>query len=104
IFDDTPSAYVYTLSYTTLFRSRREHLSGPELSLRHRRRPRAPVPARAPSDAGVSGVGGQGVALQVRPRRGLLSHPALRADAPFRSEEHTSELQSRSDIVCRLLL
>src|SRR5206468_12824470 len=26
------------------------------------------------------------------------------ADAMFRSEEHTSELQSRSDLVCRLLL
>src|SRR2546421_5561423 len=26
------------------------------------------------------------------------------ADAEARSEEHTSELQSRSDIVCRLLL
>src|SRR2546428_4056122 len=29
----------------------------------------------------------------------LLRHPT-----PRRSEEHTSELQSRSDIVCRLLL
>src|SRR6478672_13661050 len=26
------------------------------------------------------------------------------APAPYRSEEHTSELQSRSDLVCRLLL
>src|SRR5207249_11336022 len=26
------------------------------------------------------------------------------ADAPLRSEEHTSELQSRFDLVCRLLL
>src|SRR2546428_4492830 len=25
-------------------------------------------------------------------------------NCPFRSEEHTSELQSRSDLVCRLLL
>src|SRR5206468_12207180 len=36
-------------------------------------------------------------------------HPAGRRDAPVpglcrRSEEHTSELQSRSDLVCRLLL
>src|SRR2546428_6492718 len=31
--------------------------------------------------------------------------PAGRAAPPaFRSEEHTSELQSRSDLVCRLLL
>src|SRR3982751_7075912 len=27
-----------------------------------------------------------------------------RAQRPLRSEEHTSELQSRSDLVCRLLL
>src|SRR2546428_6796153 len=33
------------------------------------------------------------------PRRSVV--PAARAD---RSEEHTSELQSRSDLVCRLLL
>src|SRR5206468_10521017 len=29
---------------------------------------------------------------------------AMEVAAPIRSEEHTSELQSRSDIVCRLLL
>src|SRR2546428_8859047 len=28
----------------------------------------------------------------------------LQSAAPLRSEEHTSELQSRSDLVCRLLL
>src|SRR5438034_7828576 len=31
-------------------------------------------------------------------------HPASRAAAALRSEEHTSELQSHSDLVCRLLL
>src|SRR2546421_9637804 len=30
--------------------------------------------------------------------------PAQRTDVNYRSEEHTSELQSRSDLVCRLLL
>src|SRR2546428_8032745 len=30
--------------------------------------------------------------------------PELRAHTESRSEEHTSELQSRSDLVCRLLL
>src|SRR5215471_20428389 len=34
---------------------------------------------------------------------GLLRVPDLHAD-PRRSEEHTSELQSRRDLVCRLLL
>src|SRR2546428_1644632 len=38
-------------------------------------------------------------------RRFELGTPALAAGyAPLRSEEHTSELQSRSDLVCRLLL
>src|SRR2546427_9632075 len=30
--------------------------------------------------------------------------PALTVDEPTRSEEHTSELQSQSNLVCRLLL
>src|SRR5206468_7002490 len=39
----------------------------------------------------------------------LLMHSSrqidvLSCDCSFRSEEHTSELQSRSDLVCRLLL
>src|SRR2546428_6866799 len=34
----------------------------------------------------------------------LLGAAIVCAVAPFRSEEHTSELQSRSDLVCRLLL
>src|SRR5207247_3929389 len=40
--------------------------------------------------------------LSVAPDRvyGLLTHPTV----PVRSEEHTSELQSRVDVVCRLLL
>src|SRR2546428_7635768 len=33
----------------------------------------------------------------------LLQYPATDG-AEYRSEEHTSELQSRSDLVCRLLL
>src|SRR5690349_24714841 len=31
-------------------------------------------------------------------------HPSLRCSRRPRSEEHTSELQSRRDLVCRLLL
>src|SRR5260221_6161987 len=34
----------------------------------------------------------------------LLPAPSSRAARPQRSEEHTSELQSHSDLVCRLLL
>src|SRR2546428_8171440 len=36
------------------------------------------------------------------PRRRVLQFFWL--GSPYRSEEHTSELQSRSDLVCRLLL
>src|SRR3712207_7078212 len=34
----------------------------------------------------------------------VRSHVATRVDQPSRSEEHTSELQSRQYLVCRLLL
>src|SRR5438132_9713835 len=37
-------------------------------------------------------------------RRHLRGQPAAVAAAAPRSEEHTSELQSHSDLVCRLLL
>src|SRR5712664_4431995 len=39
-----------------------------------------------------------------RPRAGNRSAHFARAPPQPRSEEHTSELQSRSDLVCRLLL
>src|SRR2546421_7948265 len=39
-----------------------------------------------------------------RPRRPALPQSCRRGRLPLRSEEHTSELQSRSDLVCRLLL
>src|SRR5436309_6509642 len=77
--------------YTTLFRS---HVLGPLLAGHDARggsRVRPPRPAPG-----------------VRPRREAGSPPGGR-DAPgrtpgARSEEHTSELQSRENLVCRLLL
>src|SRR5215510_15271070 len=60
--------------YTTLFRSS-EHLA-------HRAQQRHPVPGRS---------------LQHRRRRPVVAELG-------RSEEHTSELQSRGHLVCRLLL
>src|SRR2546430_7600591 len=60
--------------YTTLFRSRR--------ALKARRRGRPPVSRLAPHQAATT-------------VRHILSG---------RSEEHTSELQSQSNLVCRLLL
>src|SRR5206468_9616520 len=42
--------------------------------------------------------------LFVPERREQMRQTLIAAGVPFRSEEHTSELQSRSDLVCRLLL
>src|SRR3712207_7007346 len=72
--------------YTTLFRSAR----GPG---RHALRPRRPLPQDRDRRGGASGAG--------RARSGGGgAHPPHGA----RSEEHTSELQSRQYLVCRLLL
>src|SRR5690606_41135709 len=90
----TPAATppIYTLPYTTLFRSAR--------------------PAALPTDPGLRGHG-SGSARRRRgeprraPRRRGRQQSASRLplrDAGGRSEEHTSELQSRENLVCRLLL
>src|SRR5260221_4588737 len=76
--------------YTTLFRS--------ASSWPHRRESRAP---RQRSAARGSVVAGVAEALQALERLGVLGLLGRIAD---RSEEHTSELQSHSDLVCRLLL
>src|SRR2546427_8944114 len=76
--------------YTTLFRSlgRRRDLSDR-------------------SGGGRSAAGGGGAA-SARQMGGSDGHPARAPGralaAPPRSEEHTSELQSQSNLVCRLLL
>src|SRR2546428_7100068 len=76
--------------YTTLFRSSLARLlpaAGP-----------APRRERAIRRAGVRGAAG------ILRLRGLVSLPHHDRPVRRRSEEHTSELQSPSDIVCRLLL
>src|SRR2546430_10938153 len=49
-----------------------------------------------------------GAVVALDPRNGevlaMLSHPAADPNDFARSEEHTSELQSQSNLVCRLLL
>src|SRR5437667_4503244 len=69
--------------YTTLFRSRDD--------LRASAHARRRAPEALPAD----------VQRDERPERGVLPG---RGDARARSEEHTSELQSHHDLVCRLLL
>src|SRR5947209_20308294 len=74
----TPTTEISTLSYTTLFRSPRSTpLPAAALHRRHR---------------------------EHRPRRQRASRAAAEAVGAPRSEEHTSELQSRQYLVCRLLL
>src|SRR2546426_6915294 len=75
--------------YTTLFRSDRD----PRRALRG--------PHRA--DARELSLDG-GVRPPPRPLRALSAQGAHLHRAPPRSEEHTSELQSPCNLVCRLLL
>src|SRR5437870_7924679 len=74
-FTHPTTSEIYTLSYTTLFRSASTRPSTPRSA------------RRSPSRAG----GTETRSLKSRRR-------------PHRSEEHTSELQSRGHLVCRLLL
>src|SRR3712207_7906805 len=77
--------------YTTLFRSE------PGIS-RHRHLAQDAV-LGALEDL-VQALAGDGQAVVLQPDHGV---PRVRL-APHRSEEHTSELQSRQYLVCRLLL
>src|SRR3712207_7415428 len=74
--------------YTTLFRSRRDPLIAPQLVERL---------------AAVLGNAGADVELRWREAGHGLA-PGEVDEARERSEEHTSELQSRQYLVCRLLL
>src|SRR5687768_18106555 len=79
-FNDTATTEIYTLSYTTLFRSTRKKFNDFELAWEWR----------------VAPGGNNGVKYFVTEER---------PQSPgHRSEEHTSELQSRLHLVCRLLL
>src|SRR5690349_23987929 len=74
--------------YTTLFRSIDDDDRSP---LRHRRTENAIIDRRG----------------QIHRQAGLgcrVAAPARKRENADRSEEHTSELQSRRDLVCRLLL
>src|SRR2546430_746709 len=72
--------------YTTLFRSQVEKIAGTR-----------PTPS-APSRVRVTSTGAD-VPSEIH-LRGMTADEALST----RSEEHTSELQSQSNLVCRLLL
>src|SRR3712207_7542962 len=81
--------------YTTLFRSFTRN-RGREAAARAREARHGDGPARHPPPGGGGARG--------RCRGGGGAPRAGRRDDPLRSEEHTSELQSRQYLVCRLLL
>src|SRR5688572_32391273 len=80
--------------YTTLFRSR------------HLRRDQLPVAVPAAQQRHVlPGEGQPDRVADGREAAGRLhDSDTVRLAFPWRSEEHTSELQSQSNLVCRLLL
>src|SRR5688572_32548942 len=80
--------------YTTLFRSFFVELVGPEPDLE--------LLARG-IDAGIRRHNDD-YATHRDARSGLAAPLVARVPAGTRSEEHTSELQSQSNLVCRLLL
>src|SRR5438445_4859759 len=81
--------------YTTLFRSVEVHRADKEIRLPAEARRDAP---RAPSKSGEDDV------AQKKPQDTVIPAGSYIVRMDQRSEEHTSELQSRQYLVCRLLL
>src|SRR2546427_8650700 len=85
--------------YTTLFRSRRVPAYAVQ---RHRQTEQLGVATR------LDELAAPGAALQLAEHADLVEPEIGRDEQPHereeRSEEHTSELQSQSNLVCRLLL
>src|SRR5690606_41839364 len=96
IFSDTGAPLTYALPYTTLFRS------AIQLVGYHSTRTGDAVTAEMPTGEVVATVAsdalrvGEVFAVAARFVGGIIAYG--------RSEEHTSELQSRENLVCRLLL
>src|SRR5690606_40764838 len=99
----TASGEIYTISYTPLFRS----VAGPRIDRLHDLRDHALLVQEVLAEM-LLGRFGEAAALVVgrhsnRVPGGTSLSGTHSATAP-RSEEHTSELQSRENLVCRLLL
>src|SRR5690606_39631554 len=88
--------------YTTLFRSRQLRDDRPGIA---GRAVRDRVPAQlALRDDRARRTGTGALAPRARDRLADRRGGAVRTPGRARSEEHTSELQSRENLVCRLLL
>src|SRR3712207_8592990 len=90
-FNDTATTEIYTLSL---------HDALPISERCHRHVPHGPHDVRAARVRGLLARGGRDLLLAGACPR----HLQRGADRQVRSEEHTSELQSRQYLVCRLLL
>src|SRR5207249_8242846 len=103
LFCETPATDVHTFPYTTLFRS------GPacELSPLLSPSPCSPRPlspgTAAPARTRARAATARRAPSGPRPQTARATRWSARRTRG-RSEEHTSELQSRFDLVCRLLL
>src|SRR5688572_31779118 len=85
-FNDTATTEIYTLSYTTLFRS-------------------TGARSQEPGASREKALFGEHTMPAMRVLAGMDFGFASSVKADYhRSEEHTSELQSQSNLVCRLLL
>src|SRR3712207_8020060 len=85
--------------YTTLFRSVLAHRLPAEWLHEVARADGTVVEVAVLIGGGSAAHGGTSIRARQRPGDGTSPHPRVR-----RSEEHTSELQSRQYLVCRLLL
>src|SRR5690606_40499618 len=84
---------IYTIfPYTTLFRSPVEETSIPPSNLNTKRSPSDKSPGVAATN------------LKMYPGFSSFASYTVMLSLETRSEEHTSELQSRENLVCRLLL
>src|SRR5258706_5823465 len=100
-FNDTATTEIYTLSLHDALPISPGRTPGPAPPPHRNRSSAAPVGTALSRARGVSpGGGSPRQATLLDDRRGLFPVATPRA----RSEEHTSELQSLTNIVCRLLL
>src|SRR2546430_5859031 len=90
-FNDTATTEIYTLSLHDAL-----PISNPAAAGLCRREPAGGSPPRTPL--------GPGTGQRRKPSARKPASPNPPATRSFRSEEHTSELQSQSNLVCRLLL
>src|SRR5688572_31479146 len=95
-----PRSNLFT--YTTLFRSIDQGALDRELTGLDKQRLLGYL-------SGYGSLDGKRVYTGAEGRAGFVAHPGGydhpgKAVDPLRSEEHTSELQSQSNLVCRLLL